>query len=172
MLRLRTLLLVLLLCLPSVVFAMGQRPEKPGLMIGKTAPEFTLDTIYNGTKTLSDARGGKRAVLFFWATWCPHCHEQLLRLNNSIDSLKRRGYVVILVDLGEPIGEVKAFLKFNTIFLDSFVDPDSSQQEIYKIEGVPTIYYLDENGIVVSEQHEFEGNIDSLFGSGTKKDQR
>ena len=60
-------------------------------------------------------------------------------------------------------------MKFNTIFLDSFVDPDSSLQDIYQVVGVPTIYYLDEKGIVVSEQHEFEGNIDALFGGSDKK---
>ena len=167
--RYKIAVLIAALLLPVAVFAMGQRPEKPGPMVGKAAPEFVLDTLYNGTKKLSDARGDKKAVLFFWATWCPHCHEQLIRLNNSIESLKRRGFVVILVDLGESPNDVKAFLKFNTIFLDSFVDPDSSLQDIYQVVGVPTIYYLDENGVIVSEQHEFEGNIDALFGGSDKK---
>lgn len=150
-------------CLPQKSFAMAERQPKVSEMIGQKAPEFVLDTIYNGTKKLSQARGDKKAILFFWATWCPHCHTQLLRLNNSIETLKRRGYVVILVDVGEAANDVKAYLKFNTIFLDSFLDPDSSTQDIYRVEGVPTIYYLDEQGIIRGMQHELPGNVDELF---------
>ena len=161
----------MVILLPVSAFAMAPRQEKPSAMIGKTAAEFELDTLYNGTKKLSEARAGKKAVIFFWATWCPHCHEQLLRLNNSVESLKRRGYVVILVDLGESIQHVKAYMQFNTIFLDSFVDTDSSLQEEYRILGVPTIYYVDEQGVIVSEEHEFGSNPDSYF-SGKKNVQR
>lgn len=161
---LKVLLLSLLLASPLIAFAMAERQEKPAPMVGTVAPEFELETLYNGVKKLSDARGNKKAILFFWATWCPHCHEQLTRLNNSLESLKRRGYAVVLVDLGESANDVKAFLKFNTIFLDSFIDADSSLQDKYQVLGVPTIYYLDEKGVIVSEQHEFEGNIDALFG--------
>lgn len=164
----KNFVLVALLLLPVSAFAMAERPAKPSPMVGQTAPEFTLDTIYNGTKTLSEARAGKKAVLFFWATWCPHCHEQLQRLNNSVESLKRRGYAVILVDLGESTQHVKAYLQFNTIFLDSFIDPDSSLQEKYQIQGVPTVFYVDEQGIIVSEEHEFGANPDSYFSNQPK----
>lgn len=166
---LKNIMLICALLLTGNAMAMGERQEKPGPMIGTTAPEFVLDTIYNGTKKLSEARGEQKAVLFFWATWCPHCHEQLVRLNNSVDSLKRRGYVIILVNLGESTNDAKAFLKFNSIFLDSFMDPDSSLQDVYQVIGVPTLYYIDEKGVIVSEQHELAGNIDALFGGQQKK---
>lgn len=160
---LKFVVVMMVAMMPVSAFAMAERQPKQDPMIGTVAPEFVLDTIYNGTKKLSEARAGKKAVLFFWATWCPHCHEQITRLNNSVESLKRRGYSVILVDLGESIGQVKAFLQFNTIFLDSFVDPDNSLQDLYQIQGVPTIFYLDEKGVVVSVDHEFGGNVDSIY---------
>lgn len=161
-------MLCMFFIIPSFVFGMGERQPQQNPIIGQIAPDFVLDTLYNGTKKLSDARDGKKAVLFFWATWCPHCHSQLMSLNNSIESLKRRGYAVVLVNLGEAAREVKAFMQFNTIFLDTFLDPDNSLQEAYNVIGVPTIYYLDENGVIVSEQHEFVSNLDKLFGAERK----
>ena len=142
--------------------AMAQQPEKHP-MVGKTAQNFTLETIYNGVKTLEDARAGRKAIVFFWATWCPYCREALQRLNSSVESLKRRGYSIVLVNVGEDPSQVKAYLQFHTIFLDSFLDVDNSLQQAYAIVGVPTFYYVDEQGIIVGARHEFESSVEMYF---------
>ena len=30
-------------------------------------------------------------MLFFWATWCPHCHDEIRLLNSRLDEIKAKG---------------------------------------------------------------------------------
>ncbi len=168
MLKAWTLIVGLCLINPALALASAQVPTRTQGLIDKPAPDFTLDTVYNGMKTLSEARAGKKAILFFWATWCPHCHTALTSLNNSVEALKHDGVSIILVDMGESRNDVKAYLEFNTFNLDSFLDPNASLQEDYALIGVPTLYFVDEQGIIRSEKHDFPGNFEKFFRSSQK----
>ena len=151
----------------SNVFAMGQVPStqvKEGL-IGSAAPDFTLGMTSGASKSLAQARQGKKAVLFLWATWCPHCHDGLLRMNEDAEAMDKAGIKIILVDLGESKEEVKEYLLRNRLNWDSFVDADNSLQEPYQLIGVPTLYFVDEKGIIRSIQHGFPSNYEELFSA-------
>ena len=50
------------------------------VVVGDTAPQFTIATDSGRTVTRSDF-GGKLLVLNFWATWCPPCVEEMPSLN-------------------------------------------------------------------------------------------
>ena len=160
--------LFLVFCLwSSNVFAMGQAPSgqvREGFT-GDAAPDFTMETTSGAPKSMSQARQGKKAVIFFWATWCPHCHEGLLRMNEHAAAMGKAGIKIILVDLGEPKEEVKEYLLRNHFHWDSFVDTDNSLQEAYQIIGVPTLYFVDEKGLIRSVQHGFPSNYEQLFGT-------
>jgi peroxiredoxin len=133
---------------------MGQVPQGYDGLIGRPAPEFNLETVSGARKSLADARQHKKSVLFFWATWCPHCHEELARLHDNLAQLKEKGLNVVLIDLGETREEVAAYLKRNDLELDSFLDENQDLQEKYEIRGVPTLYYVDDAGIIRSSSHE------------------
>ena len=129
------------------------------------APEFNLETaLGSGMKSLTQARDGKKTVLFFWATWCPHCREEIMNLNGRLDTLGQEGIKVVLVSVGETKEEVAAYLKHNNVRLDSFVDPDNGLQDPYQLFGVPTIYFIDENGIIRNMAHQFPSDYAALFG--------
>ena len=58
--------------------------ELPSALIGKPVPSFSLTSVYDENKLLSEQElKGKPALLNVWATWCPTCkqeHEQLNRI--------------------------------------------------------------------------------------------
>ena len=74
-------LLVVLVTMPSMTYAMGDGSFMTQTLIGKPAPDFTLDTLSAKQVNMTSYRSGKKAIIFFWATWCPHCRVQLKELN-------------------------------------------------------------------------------------------
>jgi peroxiredoxin len=163
---LKIFVLCLVLALPSVGFTMGRLPseqEKAGGLIGKKAPDFILETSAGEKKSLNQVRGGQKAVLFFWATWCPHCHGEIVRLNNNAEDLRQKGIQVVLINMGESKGEVSAYLQYNQVNLDTFLDEANVLQEPYQIIGVPTLYFIDENGTTRNITHSLPSNYEELF---------
>ena len=49
-------------------------------LVGKAVPDFTLKTTNGSEQNLAKFREGKKTIVFFWATWCPHCRESLAEM--------------------------------------------------------------------------------------------
>ncbi len=136
-------------------------------LIGQTAPDFTLPTISGTTQTFSKIIKDKKTILFFWATWCPHCHDNLVKIWGSREELKAKGIQVVLVDVGEEKNQVKAYLEYNRFEGDCFIDADMGLQETYRLYGVPTLFFIDENGIVRGQTNGFPGNAENFFSGSS-----
>lgn len=154
------------LCLlPMMVFAMGGMPTTGSTepLIGKQAPEFTLARLKGEASNFTNARAGKKAVIIFWATWCPHCHEELARLSKTIGEIEQKGIKILLVDVGETKEEVKAYFDNKGYDFNSFLDEENALQEPYAIVGVPTVVFVNEQGIVKSVLHDFPDDFEMYF---------
>ncbi|MFH1359524.1 MAG: TlpA disulfide reductase family protein [Candidatus Omnitrophota bacterium] len=149
-----TLVIVLLLFFvftPS--FAMGQLFFFGNSLEGKPAPDFTLSTTSGQKLNMTAVREGKSAIIFFWATWCPHCRSALNELNQKEKDIQQQGIKLMVVDLGESSKVVSAYQKKYNITIDMFLDTDSALGETYNIIGVPTFFLVDAKGIVRSVGH-------------------
>jgi peroxiredoxin len=134
-------------------------------LIGKQAPDFKLATLKSGEVSMTDFREGKSAIIFFWATWCPHCRTQLKELDKKKEELSRKGIKIILVDLQEPVRQVASYMEKNKLDLEVFLDKDQSVAEQYAIIGVPTFYFLNKDGIIRAIEHEIPSNYEEILAS-------
>ena len=160
----RLAVLVALLGVPlGATHAMGQLFFMENSNLGKAAPDFTLDTLKSRNVNMTRYRDGKSAIVFFWATWCPHCREALQGLNNNATRLAEKGIKVILVDIGESSVEVKEHVEKNRVNFDVFLDKDTSLGEPYGIIGVPTFFFLDDKGIVKAVEHSLPDNYEETL---------
>lgn len=131
--------------------------------IGKPVPEFKLKTL-SGTETaLSVYREGKRAIVFFWATWCPHCRAALKELNRDREAIMQKGIKLVMVDVGESAREVKAYTDKNKIGLEVFLDENEEVSGEYGIIGVPTFFFVGEDGVVKDVQHHMPDDYETIF---------
>jgi len=156
----------MLLLVPTTnVFAMGdfQSQGVRSPLINKPSPDLVLTNTEGKTDPILSSRQGKKAVVIFWATWCPHCYEELGQLNDNIANIEQKGIKIILVDIGETTTDVKDYFKRRQMRLISFVDEDSSVQEPYHIVGVPTLIFIDEKGMVRNVTHQFPSDYESYF---------
>src|SRR2546430_3397894 len=104
----RILLFIMMVSFSFPLFAMGPMPKssmEEGL-VNSPAPEFGLETSMGVNKTLKDFSAGKKTVLFFWATWCPHCHEELEKVRQNLDDFKEKNIQIVLINVGETREEV------------------------------------------------------------------
>ncbi len=131
--------------------------------VKRPAPDFTLEKVSGKSSNLTDARAGKKAIIFFWATWCPHCHEELGKLNAALSSVESKGIKVLLVDVGESREEVSAYLEHAQIQLDSFLDEENALQDPYGLIGVPTVVFVDEQGLIKDTLYEFPADYENHF---------
>ena len=117
-------------------------------LIGKRAPDFTLERLSGKSASLSDVIEGRKAILFFFATWCPHCREQLAAMAAKKAEFEKEGVVLALVDIGERKEMVAKFLQAHGVDNDAFLDVDSLASEDYKVLGIPTLVFVGADGKV------------------------
>jgi len=127
------------------------------------APDFTLATLSGEHINFEQFREGKKTIIFFWATWCPHCREALRELNLRKQEFLEKGIKLALVDLGEEKAIVQRYMTIHQLPFNVFLDEESSLSAPYDLLGVPTFYFVDEQGIVKDVRHRLPDNIDNVF---------
>ena len=131
--------------------------------VGKEAEDFTLKILNGGETSLSEFREGKKAVVFFWATWCPHCREALAELDQRKQEIEDNDIKIVLVDVGESKEVVGKYLEKNNINMDVFLDEETQVSEIYGVIGIPTFYFVGEDGIVRKVQNSLPEDLEMIF---------
>ena len=165
--KVQLLSLLIVLALASPVMAMSRMSETSGseVLLGQAAPEFSLERSSGETQTLTQVRAGKKAILFFWATWCPHCHEELERVRQNLENIQKKGISLILVNVGESREEAKAYLQQNEIPLDTFIDEDNVVAGQYGVRGVPNMIFIDDKGIIRYRDYGLDSDYETKFQS-------
>lgn len=162
---LRFLLVMLLMFLSlSPVGAMSNLPAtSSGQGSAKPALDVTLPRSDGTSASLMSARQGGKAILIFWATWCPHCREELERINQLLPQMEEKGIKIILVNVGESREEINAYFERRQINLISFMDEENVLQEPYDLVGIPTVVFVSAEGNILSSSHEIPSDFDAIF---------
>ena len=165
------LIFMLLAVIPSLdVKAMGNLPSSVlgETLVGKLAPDYTLESTSGTSRTLSQLFKGNKTIMIFWATWCPHCREELAALKPQLNIIKNKGVQILLINVGETKEEAKDYLASHQVPLESLVDEDNTMAGRYSVIGIPTLYFIDEQGLVIDIDHDFPLDYDARFKSKQK----
>ena len=135
--------------------------------IGKTVKDFTLKVVNGEEVNLEKYRDGKKTIIFFWATWCPHCRAALEELSKNKDAIEKKGIKIAPVDVGEKEEVVNKYLEKNAIEFSVFLDEKSEVAETYELIGVPTFYFVNEDGIVTDVEHSLPKDLEKVFSKSS-----
>ena len=133
------------------------------LLVGKKAPDFTLERVSGQSASLGEVIKGKKTILFFFATWCPHCRAQLKEISARKAEFDKAGILVVLVDIGEPKDKVLEFLKAHGLDNDAFLDIESLVSEAYQVLGVPTLVFIGIDGKVRFVEYGLPDNYQQIL---------
>jgi len=134
------------------------------LSVGTPAPNFTLPGRNGESISLFQFRG-KVVVLDFWATWCGPCMQALPEVNRLARTYRRRGVVVLAIDVGDTKNAFKQWLSQNSA-LDSLIylfDADSMRgggidARLYKVDALPTTFVIGRDGKIAASFVGEDGN--------------
>jgi peroxiredoxin len=129
-------------------------PSKPiGInpsAIKTNAIDFKLKDLDGKELSLSDLKG-KKVFLNFWATWCPPCKAEMPEIEKLYEETKDSDLVIVAVEIGEPLSTVKSFIDSNKYSFKVLLDSDQSVASKYNIASIPTSYFIDVDGNVISK---------------------
>jgi peroxiredoxin len=135
-----------------------------GTQVGQVPPDFVLKDAQGQPVSLTSFRG-RPVLLIFWASWCTHCQATMPRIESIYEQYSDQGLAVIGVSVPGLSGETKesalAFVQQKGITFPIVFDEGASAYREYQVVGVPTLIFVDRNGVIVSN-HAGEMDIQSL----------
>ncbi|MEP1448584.1 MAG: TlpA disulfide reductase family protein [Paraglaciecola sp.] len=134
-------LLVLVSCGLCVEYAQA-------VAINEPAPPFTIESLQDKQPITLSQFEGKVVYLDFWASWCGPCRQSFPFLAELKKEYQQYGFEVLSVNLDENPQLATHFLKqfpVNFVHLKGF---NSDIAEKYKIEAMPTAFFIDALGRV------------------------
>ena len=123
-----------------------QTDDGPYELLGKPAPDFTLNTLDGKTVKLSDLKG-QVVLLDFWATWCPPCIQWLPTVG-EIANERKIGVKSFAIDVGESAATVQAFVKNHKVTVDILLDPRHQVADEYGVTALPTTLIIKPDGTI------------------------
>lgn len=122
------------------------------------APDITLRTADGAAIRLADLRG--RVVLVdFWASWCAPCKASFPALDALYREFHPRGVDVLAVNLDERRRDADVFLAGRPHALTVVFDPKGASAEAFGVQGMPSSFLIDRNGIVRFAHMGYSGNV-------------
>ena len=110
------------------------------------APDFELTTLSGTSMTLSALRGNV-VLVNFWATWCPPCRAEMQDIQLAAQT-HPDDFIVLAVNNGEDAETIRRYVSEARLSFPILLDTDGSIAQKYRVQGMPTSFFIDRAGIV------------------------
>ncbi len=121
----------------------------PRLVVGDTAPDFTLPSTTGDDVSLSELRGRSVVVYFYPAAGTPGCTKQACDFRDSLASLTGAGYTVVGVS-PDPVDKLARFAQDEALTFPLLSDPEHEVLEAWGAWGEKTNYGRTYTGVIRS----------------------
>jgi thiol-disulfide isomerase/thioredoxin len=140
-------------------------------MINEKAPVFALLDL-NGKRIDLGELKGKVVIVDFWATWCGPCKASFPGMQKMVNKYKDDPNVkFVFIDTWEKGDEKQKnaaeFIANNKYTFQVLMDNDDKVVAEFKVEGIPTKFVIDKNGMVRFKAVGFDGSDDKLMAELT-----
>jgi thiol-disulfide isomerase/thioredoxin len=160
---------VLMLIFVISVFTGCSGESASDLSIGSKAPDFELYDLDGDVHKLSEYKGSP-VFLNFWATWCGPCRGEMPHLEEVYEEWKDNNLTFFAVNIGESSTDVVSFLDYYGFTMPVLLDSAKTVSRRYGVSGIPTTYFIDEDGIIQNkvvgafpDRESVESYVEELF---------
>ncbi len=120
------------------------------------APNFRLPTLSGGYIELKEFRGKKPVLLYFWATWCPHCFKVRSYVENLRKKVSQNELEILAINVGsnDSLEHVVKYQKQHPLSVPVLYDRKSEVSMKYGAFGVPLFVLINKDGKLIYWGHE------------------
>ncbi len=155
----RFLPLILVIALGVVLYrGLSLNPQDmPSALVGKAMPNFSLSSLNDGNKTVTQADlVGDIVLLNVWATWCPTCKYEHPYL---VDIAKDPQVKLYGLNYKDERDAAQKWLRFyEDPYVFSIFDKEGTLGLDLGVYGAPETFVIDHHGII---RKRFAGAIDT-----------
>jgi thiol-disulfide isomerase/thioredoxin len=123
------------------------------LAVGNVAPEIIGTTVDGKFFDASTIKADK-TLLVFWASWCPHCKQEMPELKKVYEAQKPGIFEVVSVSIDTNSNELKSYLKEKQLPWTTLYDGKSwfgAMPVAYHLYATPIFYVLDKNRRIIGK---------------------
>ncbi len=132
---------------PKIPESDGSSSGSESPLVGKPAPDFTLELLGGKSFHLAEAKG-KVVLLDFWATWCGPCLQAMPQVEAVAEEFKDRGVQLVAVNLQEDPKQITAMLERHKMHPTVALDRDGAVAQKYEANAIPQTVIIDREGKV------------------------
>jgi peroxiredoxin len=130
------------------------------------APEFELESLDGRRVSLASLRG-KSVAVTFWASWCGPCRTELPVLARFYGQTHKTGsnFEILAISLDTSREAAQAAANTLKIPFPVLLDPDNRVAESYHIESIPTLFFIDKAGNILSSEIGFSAGMEAMLAT-------
>jgi peroxiredoxin len=117
---------------------------------GYYAPDFSLKNINDNVTTSLSNYEGQAVIVFFWATWCPHCKAEMPAMQMVYDAYKNKGLTVLAVEVGENASLGGSYRDAHALTFPILNDAGRDVASTYQVTAFPSHFFVDPSGVISS----------------------
>jgi peroxiredoxin len=109
-------------------------PTQPHPLLGKKAPEFTLEDPHGAVHSLDSLlERGPVVLVFYYGYYCNHCVGQLFALDKDIAYFRELGTEVVALSPDPPASTRQRFRRYGAFHFPVLSDPKNAVAERYGV---------------------------------------
>lgn len=112
---------------------------------------LVLERLADGKTVALASLQGRPVLVYFWATWCPHCSREL---PSAIEQVHRewgpRGLVVLAVNMEQSRETVRAWARDRGLTMDVLLDVSGAVNSAWGVAYSPEVFVIGRDGRLVA----------------------
>jgi peroxiredoxin len=150
----------------SANYSISPAAVNPEKLLGKPAPDFTLEALSGGQIHLHDMIRGHVALISFWGVACGPCRAEAPHLTALYNRFRDQGLAVVAVNAyDENKQEVERFARAHGLSHPIALMGKKVGEEQYTVESYPVTFLVDHTGAIVDYHPGFEPGDEKVLAA-------